>query len=97
MARALRGNEGGGGMVRHVDEGRLGDTTQQPTTREVAVWHDDRERMRNNTTTEEDGAVACVIHCQRCLQWQLLTESAAAMDACDRIAVNVFKITICSS
>ena len=94
---ATREEEGWCGTATRKDEGRLGDTTQQPTTREEAVWHDDRERMRNNTTTEEDGAVACVIHCQRCLQWQLLTEIAAAMDAGDRIALTVFKIKICST
>jgi len=59
--------------------------------------HDDQERMRMNTTTKEDGGVACVIHCQRCLQWQLLAEIAAAMDAGDRIAVTVIKIKICST
>ena len=89
--------EGWCGTATRKDKGRLGDITQQPPRREEAVWHDSRERMRNNTTTKEDGGVACVIHCQRCLQWQLLAEIAAAMDAGDRIALTVFKIKICST
>ncbi len=94
---ATRGEEGWCGTATREDEGRLGNMRQQPTTREEAVWHDDQEKTRMNTTTKEDGGVACIIHCQRCLQWQLLIEIAAAMDAGDRIAVNVFKIKICST
>ena len=93
----MKEEEGWCGTATREDEGRLGDMTQQPTTREEAVWHDNRESMRNNATTKEDGGVACVIHCHRCLQWQLLAEIAAAMDAGDRIALTVFKIKICST